>query len=139
MASRVLPLVPLVEPVVPMVPILPTTGCHFCTQPRAWTKLPMQENDVIQDGVVNARFKTRRINTIFPIMLKANEKKCNFLMPETSIQHVSTSKLLCKSFIDQYFSPMVPLTSLALPVVQLAPLAAKAVQGCLVAIGTNGS
>ena len=71
-----------------MLPVLPAIGCQFCR--------PTREHDVIQDGVVYARVETRGINTIFPIMLKANEKKYNFVMTERTIQHVSTNKLSCK-------------------------------------------
>ena len=63
-------------------------------------------------------------------------------MTETSIQHVSTSKLSCKLFIDRYFVPLVPLAQPMVPLAPLAlpmvPLAAETVQGSLVTNGTIG-
>ena len=58
-------------------------------------------------------------------MMKANEKKYNFLMTETRFQHVSMSKFSCILFIDWSVLPMIPL-------------AADTVQGSMVTNGTNG-
>ena len=55
-------------------------------------------------------------------------------MKETTLQHVSTSKLSCISFIDRSFLPMVPLAPLALPFVPpVVPLNSDTIQGSMVA------
>ena len=58
-------------------------------------------------------------------------------MTEKTIQYVSTSLLSCKTFIDWYFLPMVPLAPLTLPVVPLASFTANIVQGSMVANGNQ--
>ena len=72
-------------------------------------------------------------------MIKANEKKYSFLMTQTTFLYVSTSKLTCTSFTDRSFLPMVPLVSLVLGMVSMAPLAAETVQGYMVTNDTNGT
>ena len=46
------------------LPVLPAIGCQFSRQPRAWVKLPTQENDVIQDGVENAEYYGVKIQNL---------------------------------------------------------------------------
>ena len=53
------------------------------------------------------------------LMMKANEKKYNFQMTETTFQHVSVSQVSCTSCIDRSFLPMAPLMAWALPMVPL--------------------
>ena len=62
---------PLVEPV---APILPTIGYQYCRQPRTWARLPVWEDDIIQDGVEKIRVEERGINAQWWNQMRENIK-----------------------------------------------------------------